>query len=88
MFKILIIDFDNMYSQEKDSEVGVAPILYLIPEDKEQEVEQIRNEAYGEFYGAGWTGYDYLDIFEALLTSKGIRFQYVGSFDGLTFGER
>ncbi len=88
MFKVLIIDFDNMYNQEKDSEVGIAPSLYLIPEDKEQEVEQTCSEAYDDFMRQDKSDMTILDIFEALLTSKGIRFQHVGNLDSLTFGER
>lgn len=88
MFKVLIIDFDNMYGQEKDDEVGVAPSLYLIPEDKEQEVEQLCSKAYDDFMEQDESDMAILDIFEALLTAKSIRFQHVGNLDSLTFGER
>lgn len=88
MFKILIIDFDNMYSQEKEDEVGVAPNLYLILDDKEQEVEQLCSEAYDDFMSQDELDMTILDIFEALLIAKSIRFQHVGNLDSLTFGER
>lgn len=88
IWTLFILDFDGTYDIEPMESDGVQPSVYLIPLDKQREVEAIAKEASIEFNtnedGCCWCIGDY---FESFLSQKKIDFQMIGSID-LTFGER
>lgn len=86
MYTLLIIDFDGTYDMEPEDEVGVEPAVYLIPLNKQKEVEKIAEKAHDIFHETN-SGSTILDIFEGLLNKKGVKYQYIGDLN-ITFGER
>lgn len=88
VWTLFILDFDGTYDNEDNYDNGVEPLVYLIPLDKQAEVERIAQKASYAFNtdedGCCWCIGDY---FEEFLSQKKIDFQMIGSID-LTFGER
>lgn len=81
-----VLDFDGTYDNEDPDDYGVTPLVYLIPKEKQLEVEATARKAHDMFLEEG----DDLcigDYFEDLLTAKEIDFQRVGELK-LFFGER
>lgn len=72
-----VLDFDGTYDNEDPDDYGVTPLVYLIPKEKQLEVEATARKAHDMFLEEG----DDLcigDYFEDLLTAKEIDFQRVG----------
>lgn len=86
MYTLLVIDFDVTYDMEPEDEFGVEPAVYLIPLNKQKEVEKTAEKARDIFYETN-SGSTILDIFERLLNKKGVKYQYIGDLK-ITFGER
>lgn len=86
MYTLLVIDFDGTYDMEPEDESGVEPAVYLIPLNKQKEVEKTAEKARDIFYETN-SGSTILDIFERLLNKKGVKYQYIGDLK-ITFGER
>lgn len=86
MYTLLVIDFDVTYDLEPEDEFGVEPAVYLIPLNKQKEVEKTAEKARDIFYETN-SGSTILDIFERLLNKKGVKYQYIGDLK-ITFGER
>ena len=85
---LFVLDFDGTYDNEYDEGYGVEPLVYLIPLDKQIEVERIADAAHNEFH----TNDDESDmcigdLFEEGLEAQGIEFQQVGSLH-IPFKER
>lgn len=85
---LFVLDFDGTYDNEEEGDYGVEPLVYLIPLDKQIEVERIAYAASKEF-NENADGSDMCigDLFEAELEAKGIEFQQVGSLH-IPFHER
>ena len=77
---LFILDFDGTYDNEDENDYGVEPSVYLIPLDRQLDVERIAYAASKEF-NENADGSDMCigDLFEEELKSKGIEFQQVGS---------
>mgnify|MGYP005766855259 CR=1 FL=1 len=78
-YSLMVLDFDGTYNNPSESGgYGVEPAVYLIPENRKEEIGQIAEQAAEEFHtsdnGADCIG----DIFERLMTTKGIFFQCIG----------
>lgn len=86
IWTLFVLDFDVTYDNEVPDSLGVPPSVYLIPVEKQVEVEHFAVAA-GRMFQQANTGECIGDIFEGLLKRSGIPFQYVGSID-LTFEER
>lgn len=86
MYTLLVIDFDVTYDMEPEDEFGVEPAVYLIPLNKQKEVEKTAEKARDIFHETN-SGSTILDIFERLLNKKGVKYQYIGDLK-ITFGER
>lgn len=86
VYTLFVLDFDGTYDNETPDSYGVEPAVYLIPLNRQIEVEQAARETSDEF---NMTDYCECigDLFEKRLREKEIRFQYVGNIL-LTFGER
>lgn len=85
---LFVLDFDGTYDNEEEGGYGVTPSVYLIPLDKQIEVERIAYAASKEFNeNVDESGECIGDLFERRLKSKGIEFQLVGGLD-IPFEER
>lgn len=85
---LFVLDFDGTYDNMEEEDYGVEPLVYLIPLDKQIEVERIADAAHDEFH-ANDNESDMCigDLFEAELEAQGIEFQQVGSLH-IPFEER
>lgn len=86
MYTFFVVDFDGTYDMEPEDEVGVEPAVYLIPLNKQREVEKAAENAHDIFHETN-NGSTILDIFEGLLNKKRVKYQYIGDLE-ITFGER
>lgn len=85
---LFVLDFDGTYDNEEEGGYGVTPSVYLIPLDKQIEVEKIAYAASKEFHdNVDESGECIGDLFEHRLKTKGIEFQLVGGLD-IPFEER
>lgn len=88
IYTLFVLDFDGTYDIEPMESNGVEPLVYLIPLDRQLDVERCAREASHDFNtnedNCCWCIGDY---FEHKLKENGITFKEIGSID-LTFGER
>lgn len=86
IWTLFVLDFDGTYDNEDEYDDGVQPLVYLIPLDKQIEVENCAKKAHLDFFEdtSDWCIGDH---FENNLDENGIEFKLVGRID-LTFGER
>ena len=89
VWTLFVLDMDGTYNNEKLDSVGVQPFVYLIPLDKQREVERYAREASQDFHSEEniELGLCIGDYFEEWMSNNGINFKPVGSID-LTFRER
>lgn len=89
MWTLFVLDMDGTYNNEEPNSVGVQPFVYLVPLDKQRDVEYYAGQASRDFYSEenSELGLGIGDYFEECLGNNGIDFKPVGSID-LTFGER
>lgn len=88
LWTLFVLDFDATYSLEKEESVGVAPVVYLVPECKIVEVQQFAFDAGQRFIYADESDSRCIgDYFEAYLDMNKIPYQEIGIIN-LTFGER
>lgn len=79
MYTFFVLDFDGTYDHPVDDvDLGVEPTVYLIPVNKQNEIEGIADQAAEEFHTSDDNTMCIGDIFERRLTAKGIFFQYIG----------
>lgn len=86
VWTLFVLDMDGTYSSENQDSVGVQPFVYLIPLDKQEEVENYAVMAGRDFHSLE-KGFGIGDYFEEYMRSNSVEFKPVGSID-LTFGER
>ena len=86
---LFVLDLDGTYNNEKEDSVGVQPFVYLIPLDRQKDVEYYAREAANDFHSEENVELDLCigDYFEEWMGNNGVEFKPVGSID-LTFGER
>lgn len=85
---LFVLDFDGTYDNEDEEGYGVEPLVYLIPFDRQKEVERIADAAHNEFHkNADGSDMCIGDLFEEGLRAQGIEFQQVGSLH-IPFEER
>ena len=85
---LFILDFDGTYDNEDEDSYGVEPLVYLIPLDRQLEVERIAYAASKDFnLNADGSDMCIGDLFEEELEIRGIEFQQVGSLH-IPFEER
>ena len=86
---LFVLDFDGTYDNEDEDSTGVQPLVYLIPLDRQKDVEHYAREAHNDFHSEENKALDLCigDYFEEWLGNNGVDYQLVGSLD-LTFGER
>lgn len=85
---LFILDFDGTYDNEDEDSYGVEPLVYLIPFDKQIEVERIADAAHDKFHmNNDESDMCIGDLFEEGLEAQRIEFQQVGSLH-IPFEER
>ena len=86
---LFVLDFDGTYDNEDEDSTGVQPLVYLIPLDRQKDVEHYAREAHNDFHSEENKELDLCigDYFEEWLGNNGVDYQLVGSID-LTFCER
>lgn len=88
VWTLFVLDFDGTYNNKEFNSVGVQPLVYLIPLDKQKDVEFYAGQASQIFNQDDYDGYSTIgELFEELCGQNGIDFKMVGYID-LTFGER
>ena len=89
VWTLFVLDFDGTYNNEEPDSVGVQPFVYLIPLDKQRDVEHYAAMASQDFHSEEnlELGLCIGDYFEEWMNNNGVDFKPVGSID-LTFGER
>lgn len=76
---LFVLDFDGTYDNEDEEGYGVEPLVYLIPLDRQLDVERIAYAASKYFSENTDSDMCIGDLFESELEAKGIEFQQVGS---------
>lgn len=89
VWTFFVLDFDETYDVKGSSEFfyGITPMVYLIPEEKKEEVENCAMKARDDFHTDLSSDWGIGDYFEDNLKENKIDFKYVGEIK-LTFKER
>ena len=89
IWTLFVLDMDATYDCEENDSTGVQPLVYLIPLDKQKDVEHYAAMAHQDFHSKENVELDLCvgDYFEEWMGNNGVEFKQVGSID-LTFGER
>lgn len=89
IWTFFVLDMDGTYNNEEADSVGVQPFVYLIPVERQLDVERCAREAHKDFHSKRneELGLYIGDYFEKGLDNNDIPFKPIGSID-LTFGER
>lgn len=89
VWTLFVLDFDGTYNNEEPDSDGVQPSVYLIPLDRQRDVEHYAAMASQDFHSEEneKLGLCIGDYFEEWMNNNGVEFKPVGSID-LTFGER
>lgn len=89
VWTFFVLDMDGTYNNEEMDSVGVQPFVYLIPLEKQRDVEHYAGQASRDFHSEEnkVLGLYIGDYFEEWMNNNGIPFKPIGSID-LTFGER
>lgn len=89
VWAFFVLDFDSTYDNEESDSNGVQPIVYLIPSNKERDVEHYARMAHNDFHSDenGELGLTITDYFEEWMENNSCDYRRVGTID-LTFGER
>lgn len=87
-YVLFVLDFDGTYDNEETDSTGVAPMVYLIPADKAQEVKFYAKEASKIFNDDNYDCDSCIgDLFEELTAQNGIDCHPIGSIE-IPFEER
>lgn len=87
MWTLFVLDFDGTYDNEEPDSNGVQPLVYLIPLERQKDVEQYAAMALLDFIFNEDSEETITDYFEERMRNNNFDFRRVGSID-LTFGER
>ena len=75
-----VLDFDATYNNESEDGFGVMPSVYLIPENKLNDVSKCANDAHRIFHeDISRSDIPIGDIFEDLLMKSNIEYQRIGN---------
>lgn len=87
MWTLFVLDFDGTYDIEEPDSDGVQPLVYLIPLDRQKDVEHCAAMASQDFHSDKCSSETITDYFEERMKNNNCDFKLIGSID-LTFGER
>lgn len=82
-----VLDFDGTYDNEEPDSDEVQPMVYLIPLNKQSDVEHYARMAHDDFHSDDYLVFTIADYFEERMKTNDCAFRAVGSID-LTFRER
>lgn len=86
-WSLFVLDFDNTYDNESYDELGVQPLVYLVPKDRIKDVHYYAKQASNDFHSEDSCDLCIGDYFEEWLDNNNVDFRRVGNLD-MTFGER
>lgn len=85
---LFILDLDATYNNHLHDDIGVPPLVYLIPKNRLKDVRECAKQAKNDFWSDETsTDLEIDDSFEEYLTKNNIDFKIVGTIE-LPFGER
>lgn len=89
VWTFFVLDFDGTYDNEKWNLQGVQPLVYLIPLDRQRDVEHYAMMAAQDFHSKDnrELGLLITDYFEEWMSNNNCDFKLIGTID-LTFEER
>ena len=88
VWTLFVLDLDRTYDMEDDFSNGVQPLVYLIPLDRQRDVEHYARMAHNDFHtNKNVEEWAIADCFEEGMENNNCDFKVVGKID-LTFGER
>lgn len=87
VWTFFVLDFDGTYDNEEPDSDGVQPMVYLIPLNKQSDVEHYARMAHDDFHSDDYLVFTIADYFEERMENNDCAFRAVGSID-LTFRER
>lgn len=86
-WSLFVLDFDDTYNNEYEEELGVNPMVYLVPTERMEEVHKCARKAHDDFHEADDGDLCICDYFVLNLNKRRINYTTVGDIK-LTFGER
>lgn len=87
VWTLFVLDFDGTYDNEEPDSDGVQPMVYLIPLNRQSDVEYYARMAHGDFHSDDYLGFTIADYFEEWMGNNNCDYKVVGKIN-LTFGER
>lgn len=87
VWTFFVLDFDGTYDNEEPDSDGVQPMVYLIPLNRQRDVEHYARMAHDDFHSEDYLGFTIADYFEEWMENNDCDYKVVGTID-LTFGER
>ena len=87
VWTFFVLDFDGTYDNEEPDSDGVQPMVYLIPLNRQRDVEHYARMAHDDFHSDDYLGFTIADYFEVRMENNDCDYKVVGTID-LTFGER
>lgn len=89
VWTLFVVDFDGTYDNEEMDCTENQPTVYLIPLDRQRDVEHYARMAHDNFHSEenDCLGLTITEYFEELMGNNNCDFKVVGKID-LTFGER
>lgn len=87
VWTFFVLDFDGTYDNGSPDSEGVQPTVYLIPLDRQSDVEHYARMAHDDFHSDDYLGFTIADYFEEWMGNNNCDYKFVGKID-LTFGER
>lgn len=87
VWTFFVLDFDGTYDNEEPDSDGVQPMVYLIPLDRQRDVEHYARMAHYDFHLIENGCFTIADYFEEWMGNNNCDYKVVGKID-LTFGER
>lgn len=87
IWTLFVLDFDGTYDMEAPDSYGVRPIVYLIPMDRQRDVEHYAAMASQDFHSDKDGCMTIADYFHEWMDNNNCAYKVIGEID-LTFGER
>ena len=84
---LFVLDFDETYNNNPKDDDGVQPVVYLVPQNKLEEVRNLAHQSKNDFWSDDESDLCMIEYFEKYLDTNNIDFKVVGDIN-LTFGER
>ena len=87
MWTLFVLDFDGTYGNEELNSREMKPMVYLIPADRQRDVEHYAAMASQDFHSDKDGCMTIADYFHEWMDNNNCDYKVIGEID-LTFGER